>query len=77
MSRNTTGKSSRVKVREHRERLASQGLRPVQVWLPDVRSQEFLLQARSQSSAVASSAHAAEDQAFVEDVSTWVDDETR
>ena len=31
-------------VRAHRRRLRGQGLRPVQFWLPDVRSPEFVTQ---------------------------------
>ncbi len=30
--------SSKTKVRAHRERLRRQGLRPIQIWVPDVRS---------------------------------------
>ena len=52
-------KTVRVKVREHRERLRAQGLRPIQIWVPDVRSPSFREQARRQSQAVAASAHAA------------------
>ena len=39
----------RVRVRAYRERLRRQGLRPVQVWLPDVRSRRFAAEARRQS----------------------------
>ena len=67
-------KSSRVKVREHRERLRKQGLHPIQIWVPDVRSPTFLLEARRQSLAVASSAHGHEDQSFIDAVSD-VDEE--
>ena len=62
-------KTVRVKVREHRERLRAQGLRPIQVWVPDVRASSFRAQAHRQSQAVAASAHAREDQAFIEAVS--------
>jgi len=31
----------RIKVREHRRRLGEQGLRPIQIWAPDVRSPTF------------------------------------
>ena len=31
----------RVKVREHRRRPREQGLRPIQIWVPDVRSPAF------------------------------------
>jgi hypothetical protein len=36
-------------MRSYRERLRRQGLRPVQVWLPDVRARGFAAQARRQS----------------------------
>ena len=64
-----SSKSSRIKVREHRERLRSQGLRPIQIWVPDVRSPAFRSQAHRQSLAVARSSHAVDDQAFIDAVS--------
>ena len=60
---------SRVKVREHRERLRGQGLRPIQIWVPDVRAPAFRSEAHRQSLAVAASPHASEDQAFIDAVS--------
>jgi len=65
----SSAKSSRIKVREHRERLREQGLRPIQIWVPDVRSRAFRSEAHRQSAAVAASAHAAEDQAFIDAIS--------
>ena len=62
-------KPSRVKVGEHRARLRAQGLRPIQIWAPDVRAPSFKAEARRQSLAVATSARAAEDQAFIDAVS--------
>lgn len=62
-------KPSRVKVREHRERLRAQGLRPIQIWVPDVRAPSFRAEAHRQSLAVAASGHAHEDQAFIDAVS--------
>ncbi len=62
-------KPSRVKVREHRARLRGQGLRPIQIWVPDVRAPAFRSEAHRQSLAVATSPHAAEDQAFIDAVS--------
>jgi hypothetical protein len=59
-------KSSREKVRRHRERLRQQGLRPIQIWVPDVRAPSFRDQAHRQSLAVAESAMAYEDQAFID-----------
>ena len=64
-------KPSRVKVREHRERLRAQGLRPIQIWVPDVRARAFRSEAHRQSLAVAASTHAREDQAFIDAVSDW------
>jgi hypothetical protein len=68
-------KTSRVKVREHRDRLRSQGLRPIQIWVPDVRAASFRAEAHRQSQAVAASAQAREDQAFIDAVSDWGDAE--
>ncbi|HTI80592.1 MAG TPA: antitoxin MazE family protein [Acetobacteraceae bacterium] len=64
---------SRDRVRAHRERLRRQGLRPIQIWVPDVTSPEFAAEARRQSLAVANSPYAAEDQAFVDVVTDWRD----
>jgi hypothetical protein len=62
-------KSSREKVREHRQRLRALGLRPIQIWAPDVRSPAFRAEARRQSLAVAQSPHEADDQAFIDSIS--------
>ncbi len=62
--------SSAVRVRAHRERLRAQGLRPIQIWVPDVRADEFVDQAHAQSSLVATSDHSNDDQAFVDALST-------
>ncbi|MEW6465948.1 MAG: antitoxin MazE family protein [Pseudomonadota bacterium] len=59
-------KPARVKVQEHRDRLRAQGLRPIQIWVPDVRAASFKSEAHRQSLAVARSAHAVEDQAFID-----------
>ena len=67
-------KSSRVKVREHRERLREQGLRPIQIWVPDVRSPAFRSEAHRQSLAIATSPCAHDDQAFIDAVSDWGDE---
>jgi hypothetical protein len=69
MAESDRPKSSREKVRAHRERLRRQGLRPIQIWVPDVRSRSFRAQAHRQSLAVAESEFEREDQAFVDSVS--------
>jgi hypothetical protein len=68
---NTARPTSRSKVRAHRDRLRKLGLRPVQIWVPDVRSKAFARAAHRQSLAAAKSSHAAKDQAFVDAISAW------
>ena len=58
--------SSRDKVRAHRERLRKQGLRPLQIWVPDIDAPAFRRQAHRQSLAVSQSSHADVDQAFID-----------
>jgi hypothetical protein len=65
-------KATRKKVASHRAKLRAQGLRPIQIWVPDTRSPEFAKEARRQSRAVARSKHAKEDQAFVDSISAWL-----
>jgi hypothetical protein len=67
-------KATREKVRAYRERLRRQGLRPIQIWVPDIRSPAFQKEAHRQSVAVSRSPFEADDQAFVDAVSD-LDDE--
>jgi hypothetical protein len=62
---------SRRRVRAHRDRLRAQGLRPVQIWVPDVTAEGFAAEAHRQSRAVAASEAVGDDQAFVDSVSDW------
>ena len=71
MGARTGSKSSRDKVRAHRKRLRKQGLRPIQIWVPDMRSPAFAAEAHRQSLAVARSPHVNEDQGFINAVSDW------
>jgi len=64
-------KPSRDKVKAHRERLRQRGLRPIQIWVPDVRSPAFVAEAHRQSVAVAQSPKAAEDESFIDAISDW------
>ena len=73
-SRRRSTKSTREKVQAHRQRLRKKGLRPIQIWVPDVRSPAFAAEAHRQSLAVANSPHAADDQAFVDALSEWNDE---
>lgn len=67
--------STRERVREYRQRLREQGLRPVQIWVPDVRAPEFVAEAHRQSAAIATSEHDTDDQAFVDAISVNWDTE--
>ena len=64
-------KPSRDKVRSHRERLRALGMRPIQIWVPDVRAPAFRAEAHRQSRAVAAGAWAEDDQAFIDAASDW------
>jgi hypothetical protein len=74
MASASNSKPSRVKVQQHRERLREQGLRPIQIWVPDVCAPAFRSAAHQQSHAVATSPHARDDQAFIDAVSNWPDE---
>ncbi len=63
----------RDRVSEHRKRLRMQGLRPIQIWVPDVRSAEFAGEARRQAVAVAIADSQCDDQDFVEAISSQWD----
>jgi hypothetical protein len=52
-----------------REEFRQQGLRPIEIWVPDVRSPAFAAEAHRQSLAVAESPHQDDDQAFIDAVS--------
>lgn len=54
---------TRERVRAYRQRLRQQGLRPMQIWVPDVRAPEFVAEARRQSALVGASEHEADEQA--------------
>jgi hypothetical protein len=69
--RTTRPLPSRDKVRAHRARLRRRGLRPIQIWVPDVRSRAFAREAHRQSLAIAGHAHEREDQDFVDAISEW------
>ena len=63
--------ASNDKVRRHRARLRQEGLRPLQIWVPDTRAPNFADEARRQSRAVAASRHAEADQAFIDAISEF------
>lgn len=67
-------KANRERVRAYRARMRAQGMKLVQIWVPDTSSPEYIAEARRQSRLAAESPHAAADQAFVDsiaDTSGW------
>jgi hypothetical protein len=66
--------ANRRKVRDHRQRLRAQGMRPIQIWVPDVHSPEFAAEARRQCLLANASPEEAEIQAFMDSVTEWPDD---
>ena len=61
--------TSRDKVRAHHKRLRARGLRPIEFWLPDIRTAAFAAEAHRQSQVVARSRSARQDQEFIDDIS--------
>lgn len=68
--------STRDRVSAHRQRLRREGLRPVQIWVPDVRAPEFVAEAHRQSATIAASEGEADDQAFVDAITSEWDAES-
>jgi hypothetical protein len=69
VSPSTRRKASRQKVQAHRQRLRKQGLRSIQIWVPDVRAPGFAEEAHRQSLRVGRSRHEKAEQGFVDAIS--------
>ncbi|MGK2883037.1 MAG: antitoxin MazE-like protein [Mycobacterium sp.] len=65
----------RERVSEYRRRMRERGLRPLQFWVPDVRTETFAEEAHRQASLVARADEIGDDQDFVEAISTPWDEE--
>lgn len=63
------------RVGQYRRRMRERGLRPVQIWVPDVRTKAFAAEARRQTALVAQGDQRTDDQEFVEAVSAPWDEE--
>ena len=61
--------TSTRRAREYRERMRLRGYRPVQVWVPDVRSAAFAAEARHEALALAEADRHSDDMEFVEAIS--------
>lgn len=64
-------KAIREKVSAYRKRMREKGLRPLQIWVPDVRAPGFAAEASRQAQSVASSPHEAGDQEWIDAISEW------
>jgi hypothetical protein len=60
---------------EYRQRMRERGYRPVQVWVPDVRSARFVTEAHREALALAEADRRSDDMDFVEAISHLADDE--
>jgi hypothetical protein len=65
----------RDRVGEYRRRMRERGLRPLQVWVPDVRTATFAAEAQRQAALVAEADVSSDDQEFIETVSSRWDEE--
>ncbi|MFN8225508.1 MAG: antitoxin MazE-like protein [Mycobacterium sp.] len=65
----------RDRVGEYRRRMRERGLRPLQVWVPDVRTASFAAEAHRQASLVARADDSSDDQDFIEAISAPWEDE--
>ncbi|MFZ4410416.1 MAG: antitoxin MazE family protein [Paracraurococcus sp.] len=64
-----TAEAKRDKVRRYRENMRRQGLRPLQIWVPDTRAPGFDEEVRRQCRLIAASEQEKDDQAFVDAIS--------
>lgn len=67
MSAKTKPASAAAKMRDYRARLREQGLRPVQIWVPDIHAPGFKAEIRRQIARL-DPAHEADAPAFIEAV---------
>jgi hypothetical protein len=56
------------RVRKHREQLRAEGLKPVQIWLPDTRSESFRRKCEQESLSLATDPLEADTLAWIADV---------
>ncbi|KRF20960.1 hypothetical protein ASG90_00640 [Nocardioides sp. Soil797] len=66
--------STRDRVKRHRQRLRDQGMRPIQIWVPDTRAPSFANEAHRQSLLAANDPDTADAQEFIESTSDWDDE---
>ena len=72
------GRTSTSRAAEYRRRMRERGYRPVQMWVPDVRSAQFAAEANREALALAEADRHSDDMEFVEAISddlTSLDDD--
>ena len=62
------GSAVSERVRKHREQLRAQGLKPVQIWIPDTRSESFRKKCEQESLSLMLDPLEAETLAWISDV---------
>lgn len=68
----TTTLTPSEKQRRYRNRLQKQGLRPVQIWVPDTRAANFAAQCKKQSAMIAAAMKSEKETlAFIGDIADW------
>ena len=67
--------STRERVARRRAALRAQGLRPMQVWVPDLRDAEVRRQIHDACQRIASSPRREDDLAFIEAIQYWPEDD--
>jgi hypothetical protein len=63
------------RVRKHREQLRAEGLKPVQIWIPDTRSESFRRKCEQESLSLAADPLEADTLAWIDEVADtdgWV-----
>lgn len=66
--------STKDRVRRHREQLRKDGMRPVQIWVPDTRAPGFAAEAHRQSLLLAQDPDTVEAQDWIDEVADWEDE---
>jgi hypothetical protein len=65
--------TAREKQQRYRTRLRSQGLRPVQIWVPDTKAPGFAEECRRQAQRINRAADEQESLDFIDDIADWDD----
>lgn len=72
MEEQTQPKQPRIKMREYRKRMQASGLRLVQLWIPDTRTEYFIDEAKRQSLNTSHAIHNENDILdFIEQAADW------